>query len=355
MDFITQTILGAVAGQAAMSKRMGRSAVLFGGAGGLLPDLDVFLTPLADPALPFELHRHFTHSLFFIPVAGALATLPFLLRRVWRANARGVFLTATIGAATHGLLDNLTTYGTHLYWPVYLERTSWDSLSIIDPVFSGVLIIGMLISLIWGSMRPALAAFLVCLAYTGLGVVQHARAQDAQRALAEMRGHEIQSGRVMPTLANFIVFRSVYEHDGRLHADAIRVPPLGEVGVRTGESMPRFQEDDLPEDAPTRVVDVFRRYERFSTDMMGVVRRDPAGGLELGDMRISMVTTGFEPLWGLRIQPEGGVYSVTAAQGFGGERERNVDWLLQRLWDDISDRRGSFVSLDSVNAGRADY
>ena len=32
------------------------------------------LTPLADPALPFELHRHFTHSLVFIPVGAALAT-----------------------------------------------------------------------------------------------------------------------------------------------------------------------------------------------------------------------------------------------------------------------------------------
>ena len=69
--------------QAVLGKRLGRVAALAGAIGGELPDADILL-PFADPALPMEYHRHFTHALAFIPVAGLLALLPFLVRARWR-------------------------------------------------------------------------------------------------------------------------------------------------------------------------------------------------------------------------------------------------------------------------------
>ena len=40
MDFITQTLLGAIAAQATMTGKLGRSAFLIGALGGAMPDFD---------------------------------------------------------------------------------------------------------------------------------------------------------------------------------------------------------------------------------------------------------------------------------------------------------------------------
>ncbi len=77
MDPLTQSLLGGVAAQAVFTGRLGRVAVLLGAVGGELADIDVVLGGLADPALPFQWHRHFTHSLIFIPIGGLLAAAPF--------------------------------------------------------------------------------------------------------------------------------------------------------------------------------------------------------------------------------------------------------------------------------------
>jgi inner membrane protein len=335
VDFITQTFLGAVAAQATMTGRLGRSALLFGALGGALPDFDSLLRPLADPALPFELHRHFTHSLLFIPIGGALAAAPFMLRRAWREKAGLVYLAATIGCATHGLLDNLTSYGTHLYWPFIAHRTAWDAMSIIDPIFTGLLIVGALLSLAIGHARPAIAAFALCLLYVIFGFIQHERAMSVQEQLAAQRGHERVRGRVMPTLGNLIVWRSVYEHDGRLWADAIRLPAFDAPLARTGESVRLFAVDDLPpaagEHAAARLRDVYVRFSAFADDYTAVMEDDTSGGLVVGDVRYSMDTAGFDAIWGLRIMPSDPLEPAR----FTGHGPPDREGALRDLWYDL--------------------
>lgn len=335
MDFITQTLLGAIAAQATMTRPLGRSAFLFGALGGALPDFDSLLRPLADPALPFELHRHFTHALIFIPIGGALAAAPFMLRRAWRAKAGLVFAAATIGCATHGLLDNLTSYGTHLYWPFIAERTAWDAMSIIDPIFTGLLIVGAFLSLVIGHARPALAAFVLCLLYVGFGFVQHGRAMNVQDQLATQRGHERARGRAMPTLGNLIVWRSVYEHDGYLYADAIRLPAFGAPRAKQGESVRLFTVDDLPpaagEYADARLRDVFVRFSAFADDYTAVAVDDASGGLVIGDVRYSMDTAGFDAIWGLRITP----LDPFEPARFTGHGPPEREGALRDLWYDL--------------------
>ena len=72
-----------------------------------------------------------------------------------------------------------------------------------------------------------------------------------------------------PTIGNFVVFRSVYEAEGRLWADAIRVAPAGEIGVRAGTSIPRFREEDLPPGTTPRAREVFRGMETFADGITG--------------------------------------------------------------------------------------
>jgi inner membrane protein len=333
MDPLTQTLIGSAAAQAVMNRRLGPAAALMGAVGGVVPDIDIFVT-WADPALPIAFHRHFTHALAFVPVAGALAVLPFLVAARWRRQWTLVFLATTIGAATHALLDLCTSYGTYYLWPVVDRRLALDIISIIDPVFTAALLIGVVWAVIARSGRPAAVGLAVCLAYLGLGVVQHERAQAAQRRLAAGRQHAIARGRVMPTLANLIVWRSVYEADGQLHADAVRTPLFGTAAVREGEAVAVVRLDDLPPEvlASPRVRRVAEGFAAFAD---GYVARVPGDPDVIGDMRYSLVTSGFDPLWGIRIEdgdPEPTVRWVNPSH----DREESV----RELWRDVTDTGG---------------
>jgi inner membrane protein len=333
MDPVTQTLLGAAAAQAVMHRKLGPAAALFGAVGGALPDIDVFVW-WADPALPIEFHRHFTHALAFVPLGGAVATLPFLLAARWRRQRRLVFLAATIGCATHGLLDLCTSYGTYLLWPLVNRRLALDIISIIDPVFTAALLIGVVWAMIARSGRPAVLGLVLAAAYLALGTVQHERAAAEQRRLASAREHVPVRGRALPTLANLIVWRSVYEADGQLHADAVRTPLFGPAAVREGATIDVVGSEDLPHAAlaSERVRRVFEGFRAFAD---GYVARVPGDPDVIGDMRYSLLASGFDPLWGIRIEavlPEPAVRWVHPAEDREG--------ALRDLWGDLTEPSG---------------
>lgn len=329
MDPFTQCLLGAVTVQSVFTGRLGRVCFLLGAVSGELADADVLLGPWTDPALSFELHRHFTHALAFVPVGGLIAAAPFLLFPAMRKKARLVCAATILGYGTHGLLDNCTSYGTHLLWPFIAERTAWDSISIIDPIFTLVLLAGAIAALIRGAARPARIALAIGLLYIAGGFVQHERAADVQRELARQRGHEIESARVMPTLGNLVLWRSVYVADGALHADAIRLVPFEPPRVREGTSRRRFTSGDLPSSRdPERLLHVFERADAFATAMMA--ERTPGDGRLVGDMRYSLDTAGFVPLWGIAIDPDAA--EPARFRGFPIRREGAFDVLRRDIF-----------------------
>jgi inner membrane protein len=312
VDPISQTLLGAVTAQATVGRRLGRWAALFGAVGGELPDLDVLLP--ADPAMPMEYHRHFTHAIAFIPVGGVLAALPFMLVPAFRRQWKLVLAATTIGCATHGFVDMCTTYGTYWLWPLVDRRLAWDVISIIDPVFTLVLLLGMMWSLIGGSARGATVALSLALSWIGVGVVQHHRAASVQRRIAESRGHQIERGRVMPTLGNLVVWRSLYESGGVLYADAVRVGRSA--GVRIGTSVP-----------VTPQVDV-----RFRAFADGYVARVPGPPPTIyGDMRYSLSPEGFVPLWGIAVTDDGVAWVYPSAE-IMAERRALLDDLAHDVF-----------------------
>ncbi|MEM6581360.1 MAG: metal-dependent hydrolase, partial [Pseudomonadota bacterium] len=76
MDPITQGTLGAVLPSGSARKRTQIiTAGLLGFLAGMTPDLDVFIRSSEDPLLFLEYHRHFTHSLIFIPIGGFISSL----------------------------------------------------------------------------------------------------------------------------------------------------------------------------------------------------------------------------------------------------------------------------------------
>ena len=336
MDPITQTLCGAIVAQALFNKKLWRSAVIFGAIGGELPDIDVVFD-YGDRILNMVMHRHFTHSLLFIPICGLIAALPLLLRANWRSKWKLALGAALVGSATHGLIDCCTSYGTYLLWPFSDMRISWDIISIIDPVFTLPLLLAVAWALARGSTRPAWIGFIYALSYLSLGVVQHARVVNVQQILAEQRGHVIERSRAMPTFANQIIWRSLYEVDGKFYADAVRVPLFGKAKVKRGESIKRFEIGDLAEPLGNDeyVRSSFERFAHFSDDYLALIPSETDDPLHIGDMRYSYGPEKFSPIWGLALSmgnPELTAWSTS----FSGDRYRS----LGQLWDEIVDGEG---------------
>jgi len=335
VDPVSQAVVGAVAVQAAFTRSLGARAALYGAVGGALADADVLIRSAGDPLLAVEMHRHFTHSLAFVPLGGVLAALPFLLRRSGRERWRAIVAACTLGYATHAPLDVLTSYGTLWLWPFSRERLELDWMSIVDPLFTLPLLLLSALAAFRASRRIALAAVAFGLLYIAAGGALHTRAANVATSLAASRGHTVAHARVMPTLGNLVVWRSVYVAGGEIHADAIRVAPWGSAAILGGGSVALIHAPAMTDDVPSTLRARWSRdFGRFSWFADGFVAHHPADPTVLGDMRYSLSTEGFEPLWGLRFHTDGRPMpvewvSMTSRRGRGG---------LAELWQLITGR-----------------
>lgn len=305
MDPISQGALGAAAAQSsAHSGRVG-VAMLAGWLAGMAADLDVLIRSSTDPLLFLQYHRHFTHSLIFIPMGGLIvATLVFWAfgrRRQW--SFPHLLLYCTLGYATHGLLDSCTSYGTLLLWPFSDKRYAFDTISIIDPLLTVPVLALLVLSLRKQNPWPARAALSWAIAYLCLGWWQHERALDTAAALAKSRGHEPVRLEAKPGFANLLLFKSIYSTGERFYVDAVRVGIKGQ--WIEGDSIAKLQPAaDLPWlEQNTQQHNDLQRFTWFSD---GYVALHPDNASEVIDIRYSMLPNKIEPLWGIELDPNAG-------------------------------------------------
>jgi len=300
MDPVTQGALGAALAQSAARPGETRLAAAIGAAAGLLADLDVLIRSTSDPLLTLEYHRHFTHSLIFVPVgalAAALVLWPFLRSRL---AFRRIYLFSLLGYSLSGVLDACTSYGTNLLWPISDERVAWNLIAIVDPLFTLALLTGVGVAIVKRVPNAARLGLAFAAAYLMLGLVQQQRAEAVIRQLAEERGHPIDRLLVKPTMGNQVLWRTIYETDGVFYVDAVRVGLLSE-RVYPGDSTPRIVPGRdlraMPRDS-TAYLDA-ERFDRFSN---GFTQWHPEIPDVLGDARYSMSPTNLTPLWGIKIE-----------------------------------------------------
>ena len=297
MDLLTQGLLGGATALAVTDKKHSRLAALVGFAAALLADADILINASDDPLLNVELHRHFSHALIFIPVGALVAALILwpLLRN--RLEFRGIYLYALAGYATAGILDACTSYGTHLLWPFTETRIAWSIVAIIDPVFSLVLLIALVAGLKYCKPLYARTGLALAGAYLLIGVWQHHNALQVAVDLAAQRDHKIERIIVKPTLANLVLWRSIYLSEDRFFVDAIWVGP-GRNRIYTGASAPKFEQArDFPNLDTDSVMS--RDIERFSKLASDYVVADPGRDNVLTDIRYSMLPTGIAAMWGI--------------------------------------------------------
>jgi inner membrane protein len=302
MDVLTQGLLGALAAQGAAGRQETRVAAGIGFSSALLADADVLIRSSEDPLLMLEYHRHFTHALVFIPIGALLAALllwPILRQRL---ILRRLYLYSLLGYATAGLLDACTSYGTHLLWPFSDDTVAWSIIAIIDPLFSLILLAGMVAALITLQRKLAWYALLLAATYLLLGVVQHQRALVMAEQLAADRGIVPQRVLAKPTLGNLLLWRAIVVADGRAYVDAVRVGLLEGNKVYEGEAVTLVDPKtwyNLPKDSYA-YYDLQRFYE-FSDRLLIAYPDQPQ---LIGDLRYAMLPDAGIPLWGIRLDPE---------------------------------------------------
>ena len=343
VDPFTHVLLGANLGYATFRRKLGRTAALAGGLAAFAPDADVFIRSATDPLLAIEHHRGFTHALAFAPLGAAVVAALWLFHPAWRTRSRWLplWICCIVGYVSHELLDAATSYGTQLLWPFSRLRAGWDVISIIDPLFTLVLLSGLCFAVIRQRVRPAIVSLAMCAGYIGLGVVQHGRAARAQAQLVAARGHTIDGFEVMPTLANNIVWRTLYAHRGMIYSDRIRVGWWSKPLVREGWSLPRLEPETLS--AEERARDSRQSLERFAWFSDQWVARSSADPSLIADMRYTLSTEAFDPIWGIRFTPPG---SATEVVWVNRSRERKIH--PGELWAEIIGHDARFVEIQGA-------
>jgi len=301
MDLLTHAALGAAGATAIAPARQVRVAALIGSLSALLPDADALIASSADPLLTLEYHRHFTHALVFVPVGALIAASLLWLALRRRIGFAPTYRYAFVGYLLSPLLDACTSYGTHLLWPFSERPIAWSIIPIVDPLFTLTILIALGFAL-WrmqvAAARIALVAAMILLA---VGYAQHQRALSVARELAQSRGHVPERMLVKPTLANLLLWRSVYIVNARIHVDAVRVGLPGSTRVYAGQSAPRFDSASDADGPPGSVLRAdIARFVRF-TD--GFPVRHPERTDVIGDARYALLPTSMVPLWGIVIDP----------------------------------------------------
>ncbi|MGH8728963.1 MAG: hypothetical protein ACREV9_12610, partial [Burkholderiales bacterium] len=120
----------------------------------------------------------------------------------------------------------------------------------------------------------------------------------------------------------------LYQSGETLYANRIRAPWWGQAQWSEGTAIPALREADLSAaaHADPRVRRDFARFGWFSN---GWVARSPQDTSVIGDMRYSLRTGAFDPVWGVRFHPGAGVPTEWV------ERSSDRESALAELWAEI--------------------
>ncbi len=246
MESLTQIVLGAAVAEAALGKKIGNRAMVWGAIAGTIPDLDILANGFMSPVDALAFHRGPTHSAFYLIIlsfilgwgvhkmyqlpnhkwfgiigwsllCGGIGTAimalgDFTLKKViisltflgisafiiYRSYTRKsydspiapvrswiwLFLLVLV---THPILDCFTTYGTQILIPFSNQRVAFNNIAVADPLYT--------------------LPFLICLIFA---MFYHR--SDAQRSVWNRRGLIISSVYMAFTIFNKTRINTIFEN-----------------------------------------------------------------------------------------------------------------------------------------------
>lgn len=172
MDTLTHALSGALLARATaglekpalpVGRRMAIGAVV-----AAFPDID-FVASWLSPLAYLHNHRGVTHSLVMLPLWTILLALIFAW--IWRSGPgwKTYAPVVALSLMAHIAGDWITTFGTMIFAPLSDYRFGIGTTFIIDLWFSGIIVAGLVLSLLWRRSRvPAVAGLAVLVAYVVL-------------------------------------------------------------------------------------------------------------------------------------------------------------------------------------------
>jgi inner membrane protein len=302
MDPLTHAALGAACAQAILYRYDKRNAWMVGALAALSPDLDIFIRSDHDPMFLYIYHRHFTHSLLFIPLGGFLIGLGLLLFKRFRLNKWTTFAAALLGYSTHCLLDAATTYGTQLFWPISDKRVSLDWIAIVDPYFTIPLILGLVWTWAFATRKGVLVGLLIAALYFCYCICQHERALQAAYDYGVQRYSMVNGLRALPGIGNSKRFRIIGYTANKLWVAKALVPWFAKNSIETLGLFSQVSSKDLPDFVASTGQQLrdFRVFAWFSEGYILTASKNP---LILIDARFIREGKPLMALWGMQFIP----------------------------------------------------
>ncbi|OIO73761.1 MAG: hypothetical protein AUJ57_03815 [Zetaproteobacteria bacterium CG1_02_53_45] len=150
----------------------------------MAPDADIVLRFFSE-TLYLQHHRGLTHSLLMLPLWGWLVFS--LCSKQIKQNPAMPWMIG-LALLMHIGLDLITTFGTMMLAPLSDWRASLDLLFIIDPLFTGCMLLPLLAGFIWTQQKRKLGVLSLVLMFSYLGLVYNNQQQAIDLARNEHPG-----------------------------------------------------------------------------------------------------------------------------------------------------------------------
>lgn len=147
MDLASHIFIGAAIGQVTIGKKAGKKAMFWGALAGIMPDFDVVFQSLFSAVRSVFFHRGITHSLFFWIIFSILfAWICWKKVLLEKGITYKEWLRLwSIAWFSHLFVDLFNTYGTGYLLPFSGLRPSFDTINVIDLVFTMPLLIAFVL------------------------------------------------------------------------------------------------------------------------------------------------------------------------------------------------------------------
>jgi len=146
MDSLTHIVVGACLGELIAGKQLGKKAMLIGALANTIPDFDVIAGLWNSPSEQLLAHRGITHSILFAFILSPLLAWFFYLKdKQQKISYTRWLLLIGSGMLLHNVMDAFTAYGTGWLEPFYQTRISFNTIYILDPIFTLPVLIGAIV------------------------------------------------------------------------------------------------------------------------------------------------------------------------------------------------------------------
>ena len=301
MDPLTQGIFGSTVASCLSKKKNVKKAIVCGFIGGVSPDLDIFIKSASDPLLAVDFHRHFTHSLIFSPIGGFFVSLFIFFFLKKKLSYSQIYLYSFLGYLSHGFLDACTSYGTVLFWPFSDIRVGLNIISIIDPIFTGFLLIFVLTTLLRKSSNLTIKiGLIVSISHLTFNFIKHQQVKDYIKKIASDRNHKIERLYLKPTIGNNFLWRSIYQNNNTYFINAIYYPLFGTPQYKVGSKVKVIDKKTV---FPQISANSTHRKDimRFAYFSQNFIYLHPYIDNFIADLRYSSLPYTDNSLWGIEI------------------------------------------------------